>query len=337
MSVRGHLAYLSCAALIAVGAAAPAAAQAELKAMTTLPTNLVLTKSFTKMIDEANEALKGSVAISFLGGPEVTPPEKAADSLKRGIFQLMHSPASYYTGTVPEADVLIATNRSAAEIRKNGGLALIQKIWAEKLNVHVLGWFESRFQDSADGPHRGLYNLYFTKKPTITADKLDLTGFKMRTTPTYTELLNALGAVPVSIKAGEVYTSLERGIVQGFGFPGVAVIGLGVQKVVKYRVDPAFFTGNNLILVHLPTWNKLPQAARDKLTEMAAKYEVESNLFVTAEARKEEAELKQNGMEILTLTGNAEKNYLSAAYDTVWARVDSRAPENAKLLREKFF
>jgi len=70
---------------------------------------------------------------------------------------------------------------------------------------------------------------------------------------------------------------------------------------------------------------------------MAAAYEVSSNLYVTEEARKEEAELKQNGMETIELTGNAQKNYLNAAYDTVWARVDSRAPENAKLLREKFY
>ncbi len=40
---------------------------------------------------------------------------------------------------------------------------------------------------------------------------------------------------------GEVYTALERGVVDGYGWPITGIFDLGWHEKTKYRVDPGFY------------------------------------------------------------------------------------------------
>jgi len=59
------------------------------------------------------------------------------------------------------------------------------------------------------------FNLYLTK-PIKTAD---LKGFNIRVSPMYLQLVKGLGGNPVVIPPTEVYTALERKVVDGYGWP----------------------------------------------------------------------------------------------------------------------
>lgn len=320
----------------ALSAVPAAAADTELNAISALSRNLVLTHTFIQVSEEITKENNG-LRIKYLGGPEVTPPDKAANALQRGVTDLLHSPASYYNGTIPETDVLLVSERTPDELRRNGGWDLLEKIWNQKINAHILAWYEPIFQDDANDPGRDLYNLYFTKKPKLDAQKgIDLTGFQMRTTATYRALLTALGATPVGMKSSEIYTGLQRGVVHGFGFPGVAITGLGMVGIVKYRVDPAFYKGNNLVLINLDKWKSLPQATRKLIEDKYRSAETRSNVYVGKEAEKETAALKEGGMEVITLEGEAARNYHTLAYDLIWERIGKRAPGMAAELKAKF-
>ncbi len=76
----------------------------------------------------------------------------------------------------------------------------------EKLGLKVLGW-----QDSW-----GYRNVITTKKEVKKPE--DLKGLKIRTiqTPTYVAALNAMGANATPMAFGEVYTSLQTGVLDGF-------------------------------------------------------------------------------------------------------------------------
>ena len=50
-----------------------------------------------------------------------------------------------------------------------------------------------------------------------------------------------LGANVVTTPPGEVYTALERGVVDGYGWPILGIFDLGWQEKTKYRVDPGFY------------------------------------------------------------------------------------------------
>lgn len=333
-----HFTILLSSVLLAgqLSTATVATAETELSAMTALSRNLVLTHTFLQVSEEITSE-KNGLKVKYLGGPEVTPPNKAAIALMRGVVDLLHSPASYYNGTIRETDALLVSERTPDELRENGGWELMEKIWNERLNAHILAWYEPVFQETPNGPRRDLYNLYFTKKPPLDPKTgINLNGFKMRTTATYRALLQALGATPVSMKAAEIYTGLQRGVVDGFGFPGVALTALGMTGIVKYRVDPAFYKGNNLVIVNLDRWKALPKASRDTIEQTYRAAETRSNVYIGEQAEKETAALKQGGMEIIELEGAPAERYRKLAYDLIWERLEKRAPESAAELKEKF-
>ncbi len=94
----------------------------------------------------------------------------------------------------------------------------------QKLNAHYL----------ARQFHNVPFHIYLNKK----IDKLDFTGLKIRVTPVYKDVVEALGGTTVTTAPGEVYTALERGVVDGYGWPVTGIFDLGWEKVTKFRLEP---------------------------------------------------------------------------------------------------
>ena len=305
------------------------AAEVVIRAQTALPTKHDLSQSFINLfVNKLNAAGKGVVQVKYLGGPEVTPVKKAAPALKRGVLDMLHSPAAYHAGITPQSLALMATNMTPTEIRANGGFKIIEGVWKEKLNAKILSWSETAAQ----------FYLYTSKKPMIKNGNVDLTGFKMRATGAYRPLLKSLNATAVQMPAGEVYTALQRGLVDGYGWPTVGVGAMGLAEVTKYRIEPAFYHLANLTLVNLDFWNKLPANAKAILTKVAAQYEQASIDNMNNAGAKDTATVKEKGVEIIKLEGEARKNYLAAAYNAMWGRVGKKlTKEEVKILRSKMY
>jgi TRAP-type transport system periplasmic protein len=294
-----------------------AAAEVVIRAQTALPKHHDLSKSFIKsFLTKINAAGKGIVRVDYVGGPEVTPANKAAPALKRGVFDMLHTPAAYHVGIIPQGLTLMATNQTPAQYRANGALGMLMPLWADKLNAKILAVGETAAQ----------FHLYTVRKPVLKNGKLDMTGFKMRTTGAYRPLLQALNATPVRISAGEVYTGLQRGVVDGFGWPTVGLHALGLDKVAKYRIDPPFYHLANVLLINLDKWKSLPKPAQDILTKVAAEYETESIANMEAAGKADTEAVKKSGVTIFQLEGAAAKAYLKAAYDGMWKRAGQKIP-----------
>jgi TRAP-type C4-dicarboxylate transport system substrate-binding protein len=308
--------------------AASAGAQTKIGAMTALPTSLDLAKSFKdNFVDRANQEKGAGYFVDFLGGPEIQPPRKAAVALKRGVIGMLHSPTSYYIGQVPEGYALTLSTSTPEKIRANGGFDLLAKNW-EKINAKLLAWGESGTA----------YNTYLTKEPTITKDgKLSLKGFKMRTTGTYRPLFTALGASAIAMKASEIYTGLERGVVQGFGWPDVGIKALGLDKLVKYRIQQPFYRSNNTVAINLDVWKGLSQKAKDTLQKVALDYEKNSIGYMEIRRKKDEAALFAAGAKDIVLKGNGRMHYINSANVSVWDRLVKLSPQQASALQAKIF
>ena len=307
-------------------------AEVVLRAQSALPRHHDLVKSYLDLfVKRLNAEGKGVIQVKYVGGPEVTPARKAASALKRGVFDMLHSPAAYYAGITPQSLALMATNRTPAEVRANGGFDIIAKVWKKKLNAKIIAWGESGAQ----------FHLYLKKKPPINSKgHLDLTGFKMRYTGAYKALLRNLGAATVQMPVSDVYTALQRGVVDGFGWPTVGLGALGLAKAVKYRIDPPFYHLANLVLVNLDKWNSLSSQARAILTRVGLEYETASIARMKQAGRDDGAIVMKAGVEVIRLSGPAADHYLKAAFDGMWERIGSRlskqetATWRAKMLRE---
>jgi TRAP-type C4-dicarboxylate transport system substrate-binding protein len=296
--------------------------------VTALPAKHDLSQSYLALfVERVNAEGKGVVRIDYKGGPEVIPQKKAAQAVQRGAIDMLHSPAAYHAGITPQSSALMATNRTPTDVRSNGGFGHLEGVWKDKLNARIVAWAESGAQ----------FHLYMVRAPAYKADgTLDLTGFKMRSTGAYRPLLEALGASPVSMPVSDVYTALERGVVDGFGWPTVGLKALGLAKAVKYRIDPPFYHLANLVLVNQDKWNALPEGARDVLLKVGAEYELSSIKRMQAAAAEDEEAILAAGVKIVKLSGKAEQAYLDAAYGSAWERIAAKLDaQEVALLKSK--
>jgi len=317
-------------ALLAFGGAATAQ-EVVLRTQTALPKNHDLSKSFiSSFVEPLNARGKGVVRVEYLGGPEINPPDKAAPAVQRGAIDLLHTPAAYHAGLVPQGATMMATNLGIAEYRANGAVALLAPNWEKKLNAKILAIGETSAQ----------FHLYMVEKPKLRPDGvIDLKGVKIRTTGAYRPLVQALGGTPVQItNAGEVYTALERGLVAGFGWPTVGLASQKLAGLVKYRVDPPFYHLANVLLVNLDKWKSMPKAAQDVVMAVAAEYEKASIDNMIRLGKADEEAIKKAGVQVFAMTGEGAKKYLQIAYEAQWKRASSRLDKKeAAMLREKMY
>ncbi|HJP20741.1 MAG TPA: TRAP transporter substrate-binding protein DctP [Alphaproteobacteria bacterium] len=101
----------------------------------------------------------------------------------------------------------------------------------------------------------------------------DLKGLKFRTAGAWQAISKQLGAAPVSLPGGEVYTSLERGVIDATEWGTLYEnISVGFHKIAKYVIIPGVHQPSAPFecVVNKAAWGKL--SARDQgLVKLAGK------------------------------------------------------------------
>ena len=313
------------AALVALAHAAATQASAQevtLKAITAFAENTTYSRPFEHFIAHVNEDGKGLIHINYIGGPKAMPPFEVGNALKGGVVDIANSTGAFYTNVMPESDAWKLTERPMAELRRNGGYDFMARLYAQKMNAIFL----ARLVDNNP------FHLYLNK-PISAAD---LTGLKLRITPVYRDFFQALGATVVQTAPGEVYTALERGVVDGYGWPITGVFDLGWNEKTKYRVDPGFYTAEVSVLVNKATWDRLSDAQRTVLRKAAEVGEAEAAAEFEAENAKETKRQADAGIQTITLDPAVAKTYLAKAYQAGWDGIIRQSPENGPKLRDLF-
>ena len=215
-------------AALLLSASSGGAQEVALKGITSFAEKTINSRSFERFIEIVNAEGKGKVRIDYIGGPKAMPPFEVGNALKSGVVDIANVTGAFYTNVFPESDAWKLTQRPMSELRKNGGFDYMAKLYDEKMNAIFLA------RQIGNTP----FHVYLTKP----IAKPDLTGLKIRITPVYRDFFTALGATVVQTAPGEVYTALERGVVDGYGWPTAGIFDLGWHEKTKYRVDPGFYT-----------------------------------------------------------------------------------------------
>ena len=312
------------AALAAAALALPLAAAAQtttLRIVSAFPESSFYVTRLLTWIRSVNEEGKGVLQLNFIGGPKAIPTFEVGNAVRTGVVDMAMSTGAYYTNVFPESDALKLTRMPVAEQRRNGVFDYIQKVWAEKGNMVYL----ARIVEHQP------FHLYLNKP----IDKPDLHGMTIRVTPVYRAFFTALGANLVQTAPGEVYTALERGVIDGYGWPVQGIFDLGWQEKTKYRVDPGFYTVDVNFLVNLDTWNKkLDDKQRALLQRIALEIEAANgadNAKINAEERKRQADA---GIKTIAFEGKDRQVWLDTARDVGWAYIKEVAPQQADELRK---
>jgi len=312
------------AAVVAAVLAVPLAASAQevtLKVVSAFPESSLYVKRLESWIERVNQEGKGTLRLNFIGGPKAIPTFEVGNAVRTGVVDMAMSTGAFYTNVFPESDALKLTQIPIAEQRKTGAYDYINRLWNQKGNMYYL----ARIVE-----HQS-FHVYLNKK----IDKPDLTGLKIRVTPVYRDFFTALGATVMQTAPGEVYTALERGVVDGYGWPVGGIFDLNWHERTKFRVDPGFYDAEVSLIVNLDAWNKLSPAQRDFLTRQGLAFEGLNDFWKTY-AQEEIKRQAQAGIQVIRFEGAQAKQYLDRAYEAGWAGIVKVSPEHGAKMRDLF-
>jgi TRAP-type C4-dicarboxylate transport system substrate-binding protein len=291
-----------------------AAQEVTLRLVSAFAENTTYVKDLEPMMRKLNAEGKGVLQINFIGGPKAMPPFEVGNAVRTGVVDIGMSTGAFYTN-------IKLTLVPAPQRRSTRATDLINRIWNEKANMQYLG----RVIDYTP------FHLYLTKK----IDKPDLTGLKLRITPVYRDFFQSLGATVVQTAPGEVYTALERGVVDGYGWPINGIFDFNWQEKTKFRVDPGFYSAEVSLVMNLDKWKSLSQAQKDLLMRHVVAHEAGAVSWkkINEEDIKRQA---QAGIQVITFDAATSKQYVDKAYEVAWANLIKASPQYGPEMRKLF-
>src|SRR5436190_13552989 len=300
--------------------APPASAQElTLRAVSAFAEGTEFSRHFERFIEKVNSDGRGVIRINYIGGPRAVPPFEVGNAVRTRVVDMANVTGAFYTNLMPEADGLKLNGKPMREQRKNGTWEYINELHHQKLNAQYLA---CQF-------HNVPFHIYLNKK----IEKIDFSGLKIRVTPVYKDIVEALGGAPITTAPGEVYTALERGVVDGYGWPITGIFDLGWDKVTRFRMEPPFYSVEVNVLLNLDVWGSLSEAQRQVLMNAALWLEdldSEKEAAIKAERERQAGA----GIQALDFGPEASKAFLQRAYDVAWESVIKRAPQTGPRLRQ---
>jgi len=205
------------------------------------------------MADLIREMSNGRLDIKVYGAGEIVPAMEIFEAVSQGTVQMGHGSAYYWRGSVPAAQFFTAVpfGLTAQEMNgwllHGGGLALWEELYARydlvpipggNTGVQMAGWFNKEINSLAD-----------------------LQGVKMRIPGLGGEVFEAAGGTAVTIPGGEIFTSLQTGVIDAAEWVGpFNDLVIGFHQVAKYYYYPGWQEpGPNLeLIVNKQVWETLP-------------------------------------------------------------------------------
>jgi len=249
--------------------AGSAAAEQEVirwKMVTTWPKNFpglgTAPENFSRMV---NEMSGGRLQVQVYGAGEIVPAFGVFDAVSQGVAEMGHGGAYYWTGKVPSSVFFTAVpfgftaQEASAWVHYGGGLELWREAYAPfnlipmaggNSGVQMAGWFNKEI-NSVD----------------------DLKGLKMRIPGLGGEVLNRAGGTAVTMPGGELYTSLQTGVIDATEWVGpYNDLALGLHEVAEYYYYPGWQEPGPVleVLVNKDAFQSLP-ADLQAIVEVAAR------------------------------------------------------------------
>ena len=318
----------SAAAAAGVGAAitgfpAIGASKRKLRYITIINKNTVWGKCYEFLAAEVDRMSGGELKIEYAGGSEVISGFDAPEAVAKGVFDMSHSANSYFASAMPSSISLASGNASIERLRDAGVLDAYADVMMKKRGTILLGI-----------PMSGVgYVFQVSFRPT---DLSTFKGRKIRSIPLYDPILETLGAIPVTTSPAEAYTAMERGVVDGLGWPDLGLLDFKFYEHAKYIVSPTYYQLRTCTLLNPNSFKRLPKELQDILVKASRSADRIGAAWCKETRDAEHAEMKKHGVEIVALPPADAKRFVDLTEDKLWAKILEQAPENGARLKALF-
>lgn len=204
------------------------------KMVTTWPPNFpILGEACQHYADLVKEMSGGRINIQVFGGGELVPPLETFDTVRNGGAEMGHGGAYYWAGKIPAAQFFASVpfgmnaQQLTSWILTGGGMEMWEELYkdfnlvpmlAGNTGVQMGGWFNREINTIAD-----------------------LKGLKMRIPGLGGKVLEKAGGAPVLLAGSEIYTGLERGVIDATEWIGPSHDSqMGFDDIAKYYYSPGW-------------------------------------------------------------------------------------------------
>ena len=232
----------------------------------------------------------GGLRIRIYGAGELVPALGTFDAVKAGQVQMGHSAAYYWQGKIPAAAFFCSVpfGMDAASLRswiKYGGG---QELWDELYKPHGM----KAFLAGNTGTQMG---GWFRKPIQAVAD---FKGLKMRIPGLGGRVVERLGAKPILMPGGEIFTNLTTGVIDATEWVGpYHDYTMGFHKVAKYYYYPGWHEPGPALelMINLKAWEQLPPDYQQIVATAAAEMDLEMSSRWLAEDARYLQKIKDEG------------------------------------------
>ena len=266
------------------------------KMVTTWPPNFpVLGEGATLFADLVRSMSNGRLDIQVFAGGELVPPMEVFETVSSGVAEMGHCAAYYWAGKIPAAQLFTAVpfgmnaQQTNAWLHAGDGLKLWQELYAPygllpmpagNTGVQMGGWFNREINSVAD-----------------------LKGLKIRIAGLGGKVLKKAGASPVLLAGGEIYTGLERGVIDASEWIGpFHDYTMGFHKIAKYYYGPAWQEPGPVLelLLNKRAYDQLPAdlqailnaAAKSTNDWMLPQFEVKNSQYLNKLVEEGKTEIR---------------------------------------------
>ena len=276
--------------------------------------------------DRVRLLTNGRLDIKIFAPGSLVPTGEMLDALQAGMIDMMKQYEGYYIGKMPEVAFTSAlplgftdTWQFETWFWQLGGIELLRDSYA-KLGVYYIA------------PTIYGQEPIHSKFPIKTI--ADLKGKKGRFVGLAGPVMQKLGASVTPLPTAEVYSALEKGVIDFADRGGLAAnYDAGLYEVAKYIILPGFHqpTTATCYAANMTSWNKLPEDIQG-IVETAAR-EASAELFQLHLTKGAEAleKFKQKGVEVIYLPDSEIKQIRQTAME-VWAEYGSKSEKAQKIL-----
>jgi TRAP-type mannitol/chloroaromatic compound transport system substrate-binding protein len=296
------------------------------KMVTSWPKNTPgLGVSAEKIAQIINEMSAGRLQIHVYGANELVPALGVFDAVSGGSVEMGHSGAYFWRGKIPAAQFFTAIpfGMNAQEmngwLHYGGGLELWKEIYepfnlipfaAGNTGVQMGGWFNREIKSVED-----------------------LKGLKMRIPGLAGEVFNAAGGTSVNIPGGELYTSLQTGVIDAAEWVGPENdLAFGFQQIAKYYYYPGWHEpGPTLeLIVNKTAFESLPKDLQAIVTYATRAVNQDMLDSYTHNNSSALVELQRQGVDIRKLPDDVLAQFYKISQE-VYAQQSAKDPQIKKV------
>jgi TRAP-type mannitol/chloroaromatic compound transport system substrate-binding protein len=266
------------------------------KMTTTWPPNFPVVGEGCKIMAEWVKKMSGGrMEITVYGGGELIPALEGFDAVSNGAVEMNHGAAYYWAGKLPAAQFFAAVpfglnaQQMGAWIISGGGQALwdelyqpydLKPIICGNTGVQMGGWFNKEIKQVKD-----------------------LKGLKMRIPGLGGKVFAKAGGTPVLVSGGEIYTNLERGVIDATEWIGpYHDYKMGFHQVAKYYYYPGWHEPGPVLemVMNKSKFESLPSDLQEIISTacyrlnrwMMAQFDAKNGAYLTKLIKEENVQLR---------------------------------------------